>query len=98
MKLAPQNLEASDAPYLIDLIREQLIAKYGEDDLNREGYRVYTTIDPALQKVAAEAVDTSIKEVDAQINKLRTKKVKVGKKFETEDCARTYRSGCAGGD
>ena len=83
LKLAPQNLEASDAPYLIDLIREQLIAKYGEDDLNREGYRVYTTIDPALQKVAAEAVDTSIKEVDAQINKLRTKKVKVGKKFET---------------
>jgi penicillin-binding protein 1B len=84
LKLAPQNLEASDAPYLIDLIREQLIAKYGEEDLNREGYRVYTTIDPALQKVAAEAVDTSIKEVDAQINKLRTRKVKVGKKYETK--------------
>src|SRR5229473_462002 len=79
LKLAPQNLEASDAPYLIDLIREQLVAKYNEEDLNGEGYRIYTTLDPALQKAAAEAVDLGIKEVDAQIRKLRTRKVKAGK-------------------
>ncbi len=37
LKLAPQNVEASDAPYFVDLIREQLVTKYGEDDLNSEG-------------------------------------------------------------
>ncbi len=84
LKLAPQNVEASDAPYFVDLIREQLLSKYSEDDLNGDGYRIYTTLDPALQQVAAQAVDASLKEVDAQINKLRTKRVKVGKKFETK--------------
>ncbi len=84
LKLAPQNVEASDAPYFVDLIREQLIAKYG-DELNAGGYRIYTTLDPSLQRVAAEAVDVSIKEIDTQINRLRTKRVKTGKnKFETK--------------
>jgi len=84
LKLAPQNVEASDAPYFVDLIREQLLSKYSEDDLNADGYRIYTTLDPALQQAAAQAVDASLKEVDAQINKLRTRRVKVGKKYETK--------------
>jgi penicillin-binding protein 1B len=85
LKLAPQNVEASDAPYFVDMIRDQLLAKYGDEELNDAGYRVYTTLDPALQKVAAESVDTAIKEVDQQIRKLRTRKVKVGKnKYETK--------------
>src|SRR5882724_10163920 len=84
LKLAPQNVEASDAPYFVDLIREQLLSKYNEHDLNADGYRIYTTLDPALQQAAAQAVDASLKEVDAQINKLRTRRVKVGKKYETK--------------
>lgn len=85
LKLAPQNVEASDAPYFVDLIRDQLIAKYGDTELNAGGYRIYTTLDPSLQKAAAEAVDVGLKEVDAQINRLRTKRVKTGKnKFENK--------------
>ena len=38
-----------------------------------------------MQQAAAQAVDLGLKEVDAQVNKLRTKRVKVGKnKFETK--------------
>ncbi len=33
LKLAPQNVEASDAPYFVDLIKDQLVTKYGEEDL-----------------------------------------------------------------
>lgn len=85
LKLAPQNFEASDAPYFVDLVREQLLPKFGEDELNGDGYRVYTTLDPALQKAAADAVVAGLKEVDQQINKLRTRRVKVGKgKYETK--------------
>lgn len=85
LRLAPQNVEARDAPYFVDLIREQLIAKYNEEELNGEGYRIYTTLDLGLQKAAAEAVDIGIREVDSQIKKLRTRRVKTGKgKSETK--------------
>jgi len=85
LKLAPRNVEANDAPYFVDLIRDQLVNKYGEDELNSGGYRVYTTIDPALQKAAADAMDVAVKEIDAHVKKLRTRRVKVGKnKFETQ--------------
>lgn len=85
LKLAPQNVEARDAPYFVDLIREQLLAKYNEEELNGEGYRIYTTLDPGLQKAAAEAVDVGIREADAQVKKLRTRRVKTGKgKVETQ--------------
>jgi penicillin-binding protein 1B len=85
LKLAPQNVEASDAPYFVDLIRDQLLPKFNEDELNGDGYRIYTTLDPALQREAANAVVAGLKEVDGLITKLRTRKVKVGKgKYETK--------------
>lgn len=84
LKLAPPNVEASDAPYFVDMVRDTLINKFNEHDLNDESYRIYTTLDPELQKAAAQSVEMGIKLVDEQVKKLRTKKVKVGKKFETK--------------
>jgi len=83
LKLAPPNVEASDAPYFVDMVRDQLISKFNEHELNDESYRIYTTLDPDLQKAAAQAVEAGIKLVDEQVKKLRTKKIKVGKKYET---------------
>jgi penicillin-binding protein 1B len=83
LKLAPPNVEASDAPYFVDMVRDQLISRFNESELNDQSYRIYTTLDPDLQKAAAQAVETGIKLVDEQVKKLRTKRVKVGKKFET---------------
>jgi penicillin-binding protein 1B len=84
LKLAPPNVEASDAPYFVDMVRETLINKFSDHDLNDESYRIYTTLDPDLQKAAAQAVEMGIKLVDDQVTKLRTKRVKVGKKIETQ--------------
>jgi penicillin-binding protein 1B len=83
LKLAPPNVEASDAPYFVDMVRDTLINKFAEHDLNEQSYRIYTTLDPDLQKAAAQAVETGIKLVDDQVKKLRTKRKKVGKKYET---------------
>jgi penicillin-binding protein 1B len=83
LKLAPPNVEASDAPYFVDMVRDTLINKFSEHDLNDESYRIYTTLDPDLQKAAAQAVEMGIKLVDEQVTKMRTKRVKVGKKVET---------------
>ncbi len=82
LKLAPPNVEASDAPYFVDMVREALISRFNEHDLNDESYHIYTTLDPELQKAAAQAVEMGIKLVDDQVTKLRTKRTKVGKKVE----------------
>jgi penicillin-binding protein 1B len=85
MKLAPPNVEASDAPYFIDMVRDSLVSKFSEHELNDQSYRIYTTLDPDLQRAAAQSVEEGIKLVDAQITKMRTKKVKIGKnKYETK--------------
>ena len=84
LKLAAPNVEASDAPYFVDMVRDQLINKFSETELNDSSYRIYTTLDPDLQKAAAQSVEIGIKLVDEQVKKMRTKKVKVGKKFETK--------------
>jgi penicillin-binding protein 1B len=83
LKLAPPNVEASDAPYFVDMVRDTLINRFNEHDLNDQSYRIYTTLDPDLQKSAAQAVEMGMKLVDDQVTKMRTKKVKVGKKVET---------------
>ncbi len=84
LKLAPPNVEASDAPYFVDMVRDTIVNKLNEHEVNEQEYRIYTTLDPGLQRAAAQAVETGIKLVDDQVTKMRTKKVKVGKnKFET---------------
>ena len=83
LNLAPPNVEASDAPYFVDMVRDALISKFNESELNEQSYRIYTTLDPDLQKAAAQSVEMGIKLVDDQVKKLRTRRVKVGKKYET---------------
>ena len=88
LTLAAPNVEASDAPYFVDLVKDQLQGKFAENELNEQGYKIYTTIDPKLQHAAATAVELGIKLVDDQVLKQRTKKKKIGKgknaKVETE--------------
>lgn len=88
LKLAAPNVEASDAPYFIDLVRDTVLSKYSERELADNGDRIYTTLDPELQRAAAEAVQIGLKRIDEQVAKLRTRRVKVGKgkqaKYETK--------------
>ena len=78
LKLAAPNVEASDAPYFVDLVKDQLSNQYNESELNEQAMRIYTTLDPDLQRAAAEAVEVGMKLVDDQILKKRTHKTKVG--------------------
>ena len=47
--------------------------------MNEQAYRIYTTLDPDLQRAAAQAVESGIKLVDDQILKRRTKRVRSAK-------------------
>jgi len=84
LKLAPPNVEASDAPYFVDMVRDTIVSRLNEREVNEQEYRIYTTLDPGLQRAAAQAVEIGIKLVDDQVTNMRTRKTKVGKnKFET---------------
>jgi len=78
LKLATPNVEASDAPYFVDLVKDQLSSQYNETELNEQDMRIYTTLDPDLQTAAAEAVEVGMKLVDEQVVKARTHKTKIG--------------------
>src|SRR5579859_5749887 len=78
LKLAPINIDAGEAPYFVDLVRERLVQHLGDADFNRQGYRIYTSLDPDLQREATEAVTEGMKAVDVQVEKLHAKRVKAG--------------------
>ena len=72
LRLAPANVDASEAPYFVDLVHEQLVQRLG-DDLNHQSLRIYTSLDPQLQRVASEAVEVGMRNVDELIRKLHGK-------------------------
>lgn len=71
LDLSTSGVEASDAPYFVDLVRDQLSDHFSERDLMSQSYHIYTTLDPDLQAAAAEAVQSGLKEVDDIINRRR---------------------------
>jgi penicillin-binding protein 1A len=47
-------------PYFFSYVRDQLIAEYGSSTVRSGGLRVYTTIDPRLQRAAARAIKDTL--------------------------------------
>jgi penicillin-binding protein 1B len=78
IKLAPGAVDAGEAPYFVDLVREQLAQRLGDNGYNQEGLRIYTSLDPELQRAATEAVDAEMKNVDAQVERIHARRVKNG--------------------
>jgi penicillin-binding protein 1B len=69
--LAPENVGGSQAPYFVDMIQDELLSHFSEQQLLSQSYRIYTTLDPDLQRVASEAVATGMEEVDKRIAGMR---------------------------
>ncbi len=62
--IAPGAFDAGEAPWFVDLVRDQLAQRLGDADYNQQGLRIYTSLDPALQQVAQDAVSEGIRHVD----------------------------------
>jgi penicillin-binding protein 1B len=78
LNLAPMNVDAGEGPYFVDLVRDRLVQRLGDTDFNHEGLRIYTSLDPDLQRVAAESVTQGMKVVDELVEKLHARRVKAG--------------------
>jgi 1A family penicillin-binding protein len=55
---------AQGQTYAVDYIRQQVIAAVGWDRATNEGYRIHTTIDVNLQRVAEESLKTHLEQVE----------------------------------
>jgi penicillin-binding protein 1B len=66
-----QNVEGLEAPFFVDMVRDQLLAQFSEQDLISQSYRIYTTLDLNLQKAASEGARLGIGEVDQELKKSR---------------------------
>jgi penicillin-binding protein 1B len=78
LTLAPINIDAGEAPYFVDLVRDRLVQRMGDADYNHTGLRIYTSLDPDLQRVATDAVAQGMKAVDLQVEQLHARRVKAG--------------------
>jgi penicillin-binding protein 1B len=81
LHLAQGSVDQGEAPYFVDLVRDQLVQKLGDREFNREGLRIYTSLDPDLQRVATIAVNSTVHVTDEQVDKLYAKRKKLGQSY-----------------
>jgi penicillin-binding protein 1B len=73
LKIDPPAVEATGAPYFVDLVADELHGILGDSD-TPEAHEVYTTLDLNLQHAAAEAVKIGMQNVDQLLRKKAGKK------------------------
>ena len=78
LHLAPSSVDENEAPYFVDLVRDELTQKLGDRDFNGEGLHIYTSLDPDLQQLASEAVDSTTSKIDALVDKKHARDRKLG--------------------
>lgn len=64
LKFTSGGLGTSSAPYFVDMVKDHLLQKISENDLQTQSFRIYTTLEPALQRAAAEAVQIGVENLD----------------------------------
>ena len=67
LKIVSGGLGDSNAPYFVDMVKDHLLDRFSEADLLSSSLRVYTTLDPQLQRAASEAVALGIANLDQQL-------------------------------
>ena len=72
--LAQRNTEASQAPYFVDMVRDELSDHFTDRELLSQSYRIYTTLDLDLQRAATEGARVGLEEVDKTIDTRRQRR------------------------
>jgi penicillin-binding protein 1B len=76
LKFVNGGVSGAAAPYFVDMVKDHLLEHYSEADLESQSFRIYTTLDPDLQKAAEAAISAGAINVD----KLLAKKYAAWKK------------------
>ena len=78
LRLSKAGMDASEAPYFVDIVRDRVTRRLGDRDFNREGLRIYTSLDPDLQRIAAETVNSVMPTVDNAVDRKHARDKKRG--------------------
>ena len=78
LQIVGGGLEGSTAPYFVDMVKDHLLDRFSEADLLSQSFRVYTTLDPELQRAASEAINIGVKNIDGELAKRYAKWRKEG--------------------
>jgi penicillin-binding protein 1B len=73
IRLAPANADGSEAPYFVDLVHDEIVQRLGDSDAAHSALRIYTSLDPELQRAAAEAIEAGMPKIDEMVRKLHKK-------------------------
>ncbi len=63
-KFVTGGIDSGSAPYFVDMVKDHLLEKFSENDLQSQSYRIYTTLDPSLQRAATAAIHSGMEQVD----------------------------------
>jgi penicillin-binding protein 1B len=66
------SVDTTDAPYFVDLVRQQLAQRYAAKDLTTQNLSIYTTLDLHLQGLAQQALERGLARVQELIKKRTT--------------------------
>ena len=69
------SVDTADAPYFVDLVRQQLGQRYDSKDLTTQNLSIYTTLDLHLQDLAQRALERGLARVQELIKKRTTAQV-----------------------
>ncbi len=61
---APRRAQYADADFFVEEARRRAIRRFGEEEINRGGYYMRTTLDPELQSAARDALMKGLERYD----------------------------------
>ena len=64
LTVAKAAAQSAEAPYFVDLVNSTLQDMFKDTDFQSNAFRVYTTLDLRLQRVASDAIASGMKKVD----------------------------------
>ncbi len=69
LKIQAPSVDTTEAPYFVDLVREQLAARYDARDLKTQNLAIYTSLDFSLQALAQSVLQSGLERVEKMIRR-----------------------------
>ncbi|MBP8645371.1 MAG: PBP1A family penicillin-binding protein [Syntrophobacteraceae bacterium] len=67
----PKHWTLKELDHFTEEVRRQVEARYGRENLYKEGLRIYTTLDPRAQQIAKRSLDQGLRELDKRHRRYR---------------------------
>jgi len=84
LHIVPGGTENSDAPSFVDMVADHLLDRFSQSDLLSGSFRVYTTLDPQLERAAGDALTIGLANLDQQLARRYARWKKAGQPAQAQ--------------